>query len=312
MYISIIIPTYNRSIVLDETLFSFLKIKNHDKIFEILIIDNNSTDKTKEVAEKYSSMLPLKYFFENRQGKNYAVNLGIDKSIGNILVFVDDDITIKDNWFESILLSLQNHPEIDIFGGKVLTMWPKSTPGWVYYSSGNFPYFFRDHDFGNDEFFYTGSPFPTGANFWIRKSLIKRLNISFDEKYGPLGDNRIAGSETEFLKRMHEQGIDMLYIPTSIVYHRVLEREFRIGRLIRRFYAIGVSDVELSIVRVDARSLFGVPLYSIRQLVEEIFIFLYFLLIFKKDKYVNSLIKIAYYLGRLNKFFLIRGNSHRN
>ena len=303
MHISIIIPTYNRCEILKETLESFLLLKHNENDFgyEIIVVDNNSNDNTRIVVMSFKSKLPIKYLHEPKQGKNYAVNKGIEISKGDIIVFVDDDVTVNNDWFFSIYESTMKYSDVNIFGGKILTHWPKNTPSWVHYSSENFPFLFCDHNLGNEEKQYTDSPLPGGANFWLRRRVLEKYKTKFNVQYGPSGNKRVAGSETEFLKRMYDKGEKILYIPDAVVSHRVLPEEFQILKLLSRFAATGKSSLRNNTIDTS-RAFFNIPLYLYNQLLTEMFLFLLNFITFNKNKYMNSMIKIAYFYGRSKAF----------
>ena len=100
MRISVCIGTYNRADLLIKTLESVrASTYPHDNM-EVIVIDNNSTDATKHVAESAAPWFPhFKYLFEKRQGLSYARNAGIRASAGEIICFLDDDTTIDRNYF---------------------------------------------------------------------------------------------------------------------------------------------------------------------------------------------------------------------
>ena len=103
MKLTIVIPTKNRANSLHEAVtFVAPQLKSKD---EIIIIDNNSTDNTKKIVDslKNSSFLPLiSYYKEINSGPSYARNLGIEKSSGDIVAFLDDDCMVSDNWVKII------------------------------------------------------------------------------------------------------------------------------------------------------------------------------------------------------------------
>src|SRR5689334_13408678 len=99
----VVIPTYNRHILLRKTLNSLLAahIPNGLSI-RIIVVDNNSTDETRHVVEEYlndhSSI--FKYVFEMKQGRSAALNAGITSSSGDLVGMIDDDEEVDVHWFE--------------------------------------------------------------------------------------------------------------------------------------------------------------------------------------------------------------------
>lgn len=131
--LSVIICTFNRSMVLSQTLQDFLKQKGVKELdWELLVIDNNSTDDTRQVVESFQRKLSsiLKYVFVSRQGKNYALNHGIREARGRVIAFTDDDVRIDEYWISNIMKAVNCYSEIG-FGGRVLAQIDFSLPRWV-------------------------------------------------------------------------------------------------------------------------------------------------------------------------------------
>lgn len=103
--ISVIIPTYNRCDLLKATLTSLLdQYLDPGFVYEVLVIDNNSTDRTKDAVENLLGSFQgrLRYFFEKQQGKSFALNRGLNEARGEILAMTDDDCRLDKNWLVSI------------------------------------------------------------------------------------------------------------------------------------------------------------------------------------------------------------------
>src|SRR2546423_738463 len=99
MEFSIVIPTYNRADELRETIRSISNLKVAGD-WELLVVDNNSTDHTRAVVEEESARFPasLRYVFEQEQGRYAAVNTGIRASKGRIIASTDDDARVEPDW----------------------------------------------------------------------------------------------------------------------------------------------------------------------------------------------------------------------
>src|ERR1700693_4778740 len=101
MKISVILCTYNRSQSLAKALESVAASQMPTSLeWQVLIVDNNSQDQTREVAEAFCGRDPshFHYLFEPQQGKSYALNRGICEAEGDVLAFMDDDVTVEPNW----------------------------------------------------------------------------------------------------------------------------------------------------------------------------------------------------------------------
>lgn len=132
-FVSIIIPTYNRENMLCKTLDSFLHQEFPSGTFQILVCNNNSTDKTQDVINEYASKFPdlIVPVFESRQGVHYARNSSARIADGDWLYFTDDDMVAETDLLEKLFAPCSLHPELDVLTGKVLPLWAEHPPAWI-------------------------------------------------------------------------------------------------------------------------------------------------------------------------------------
>jgi glycosyltransferase involved in cell wall biosynthesis len=130
--ISIIIPTYNRHAHLTLAIKSVLP-QAIECGAEILIVDNNSSDETRQTVSSVTANHPhtVRYVFEPRQGNSYARNTGIQQSRGDIVAFIDDDVVVADDWLQVLISALAERPHVSFVGGKVLPLWSEQPPEWL-------------------------------------------------------------------------------------------------------------------------------------------------------------------------------------
>src|SRR5271154_1837494 len=105
MKVTVILCTYNRCRVLAKALDSLALSELPDSAdWEVLVVDNNSTDQTKAVVQEYGRLHPgrFRYHFEPHPGKSYALNTGIREARGEIFAFIDDDVTVEPTWLENL------------------------------------------------------------------------------------------------------------------------------------------------------------------------------------------------------------------
>lgn len=130
--ISVVISTYNRAGSLPRALDSLMDQDVDRGRYEIIVVDNNSTDDTRRVIEGFMGRQPsVRYLFEPRQGVSYGRNTGIAAATAPIVGFTDDDVRVSRSWASTILTVLAEHPEAACVGGRVLPQWPAPCPEWL-------------------------------------------------------------------------------------------------------------------------------------------------------------------------------------
>ena len=129
--ISVVVSTYNRSKTLAGTIKGLL-LQEGSTTFELIVVDNNSTDDTAAVVHSFVKQSPLvRYVFEPKQGVSYGRNAGIDAAQSGLLLFTDDDVTPDPRWVEQSKALFESKPQFGCIGGKVLPLWPSPPPSWL-------------------------------------------------------------------------------------------------------------------------------------------------------------------------------------
>jgi glucosyl-dolichyl phosphate glucuronosyltransferase len=236
-YISIIISTFNRveSLLklLEELDQQFLGISDIE-CFEILVIDNNSTDTslkdTKKFIAQKKSNVEIKYFVESTQGSSSARNRGIKEAQGQLLVFLDDDIQLSSEWLHEIDKFTKLDLKMFVAGARVQAQWARALPAWLRIKppfeiiSSCFPC----HDFGLKTKVY---PFrlglrviqnPMSACFLATKDIFEKYG-NFREDLGISGERRGTCEDTEFFWRVLAGGEKISYLPQITVIHPIPE-----------------------------------------------------------------------------------------
>ncbi|WP_312562785.1 glycosyltransferase [Anaerospora sp.] len=239
--ISVIICAYNREQLLQDTLLAC------DKLFldinaEIIVVDNNSTDNTKQVVEDWMSALPQSplqkfYLFEARQGLSHARNTGITNARGRIIAFLDDDAIPSENWLSNIYKAFTKYPDALALGGKILPNFEVPRPDWL---APKHETFLSIMDLGSTDQEYPAGKFPFGANMAFRKEVFK--TTLFPTNLGRKGNSLLSGEETALFQDVARQG-KIYYIPDIRVVHFIPKERLTKEWLLSRIYAQGVSDV---------------------------------------------------------------------
>jgi len=217
--VSVILCTYNRCQSLAKVLESIAASKLPDSTeWEVLVIDNNSTDQTRDVAEGFCRRYPnhFRYLFEAQQGKSHALNTGIRESHGEVLAFTDDDVTVEPTWLENLTANLFGNEWVGA-GGRVFPEKGVVFPPWLALKG---PYTMAGLlvilDRGSEACELVEAPF--GANMAFRKSMFGKHG-GFRTDLGP--PPKLRGEDTEFCLRLMKARERLRYEPSAIVYHEV-------------------------------------------------------------------------------------------
>ena len=240
--ISIIICTYNR----DKYLYDALKhiVANDFPVgeYEIVLVNNNSTDCTEQDCKRFANAFPevnFRYFIETKQGLSHARNRGIKESEGDVLVFLDDDSFIKPDYLSCLKRNLDNHPEAMAFGGKITPLFETGEePEWL--SKWTYSWV-SAIDKGNEVVLFEGNSYPIGANMGFRKECIDVCGY-FNTELGRSKKNLLGGEEKDIFNRLKEKGFKILYFPDIEVEHVIPPHRTTEDYIKRMGQGIGISE----------------------------------------------------------------------
>lgn len=219
---SVLICTYNRAALLRETLDS-LDVLRSARSWDLVIVDNNSDDETRAVIEAFAarSAVPVLYLFEPRQGKSYALNTGLARTRGDIIVFTDDDVRVEQGWLDAACRSLDEDSSIDYTGGPVYPLWEAEPPPWLDRTRGDLWGTLAILDYGREPFvFEERQRVPLGANMAVRRTLIERIG-GFHPELGRRGRSLLGQEQAEFFARARAHGARGVYVPAMRLHHHV-------------------------------------------------------------------------------------------
>jgi glycosyltransferase involved in cell wall biosynthesis len=239
--ISVIVPTYNRAVLLRETIESFLQMQwSPGTSYELLIVDNNSKDKTKDVAADFMKQnSAIKYVFVEKMGASYARNEGIIRASGNIVVFVDDDIEFDKEWGRVLLETFAKYPEVCSIGGKIIPVFPEGKPQWI---NDGFLGIYGDVKMGEEEKYFEFPGHPYGANMSFRREIFKKVGM-FNIDLGRKKNILLSNDETGIYYNISRSNLKVLYSPFAIVRHKVPACRAQKKWILKRNYWQGISDV---------------------------------------------------------------------
>lgn len=245
MKISVVVPTYNRSEKLPLALNSMLEQDMDPSTYEILVIDNNSTDDTKQAAHQAMSSAACKwrYIMEPKQGVHHARNRGILAAQGEVVIIGDDDIIAEPQWLSSIAAEFAEHPATGIVGGKVLPIWSAEPEAWIYdYGTPQVHPLFAILDYG-DERFPVEDAYVFANNFAIRREVALEIGGSYPCTF-PSRLKHLSGTgENAMIDNTRALGYDVVYLPNAIVHHHADASRITLEYFIDRHERWAIEEV---------------------------------------------------------------------
>lgn len=290
--ISAIICTYNRSDYLSKAISSLLDQTLTKENYEILVIDNCSTDNTSQIAKELQSKYRnIRYFYEPTQGLSAARNRGIKEAEGELVAFLDDDATACREWLEEYIKVFKDYPNAGCAGGRIDLVWPDSKkPDWM-------PERFEQPYYGK---FYKGEYIkklsypetPNGGNLCIRKEIINKIGV-FNEKLGRKKQNLQSNEEFEFMERMRDN--DIIYVPKAFVFHYVIPERVDRSYIFERAFWQGISDVKCEKINNRIKMLANIS-HDFKRFLKLSLPFYQ-----KKNDEINRLAESQYFKGRISQ-----------
>ena len=207
--ISVVVCTVNRARQLKECLSHLHNAHNPGVITELIVVDNNSSDKTKEVVAGFrdSSFSEIKYLFEERQGLSHARNKGIAEAKYPLLAFIDDDCYVGKDWLGTIFREFFSDPFLDILGGRVELAQKSDQPVGIRTFS----------DRAQISSFWELHLRMIGCNFVCTRKAIEKVG-QFDPLLGK-GSKSGSAEDTDFFYRALKKELKIMYSPELTVFH---------------------------------------------------------------------------------------------
>lgn len=247
MLLSIIIPTKNRAERLKFVLLSIQHNQVQDTAYEVIVIDNGSSDETPDVCRSFEGLLPnYSYVYDERPGLLTGRHRGASLAKGEILCFLDDDVELNPNYINSVRLAFEDSG-VTIATGPCLPRYESYPPKWLDYfwtdeqSLGRWCGWLSLLDFGGDRRKIDPN-FVWGLNFVIRKATLLELegfhpDITSKEQQHFQGDG-----ETGLTLKAQQKGIEALYHPGLLVYHYVNKERTTEAYFVKRAFGQGIFN----------------------------------------------------------------------
>jgi glycosyltransferase involved in cell wall biosynthesis len=237
--VSAIICTHNREQYLGAAIDSLLA-QNFTN-FEVIVVDNASTDRTADMVAAKLADTRLHYVYEPVPGLSVARNTGAKAAQGAILAYLDDDAVASPTWLSSIYAAYQTNDKLAIAGGKVTLLWVAgmTAPKWLSEGlAGNL----GAYDLG-DCLVYVEQPqlTPRGLNYSIRKVFLDQIG-GFDPNLGRVGKNLLSNEELHMTDLALQKGWQVAYLPDALVAHHVAPERVQRQWFLNRGWWQGISE----------------------------------------------------------------------
>ena len=207
--ISIVLCTYNRADMLEDSLRSWQLVVQGNRKVEFIVVDNASTDATRNVVEKFAGAFPgvLRYEYEQQPGLSCARNRGIEAARGPIIAFVDDDIYFDAHWLQEIVAAFERHPDVHCIGGKSIPTFEGEKPNWL---TESMLQFYGSTLSGDNDRLMVFPEHPFGVNMAFRQEVFGEIG-GFRTDLGRIKNSLLSNEEKDMFHRVAAAGFKVFY-----------------------------------------------------------------------------------------------------
>ena len=220
--ITVVICTRNRASQLQNALASAALMKVPDGLrWEVLVVNNGSSDNTAEVALSFTDRLPIRVVREDTAGLSNARNRGVAEARGRYICWTDDDVLLDSGWLAAYAAAFKRHPEAAVFGGRISPVLGAPTPAWFARLADYWPLttLQAKRDFGNTPvpLDFAAGVTPWGANYAVRTA--EQWRVRYEPALGVSPHQRRVGEEAEAIHQILRAGASGWWVPGAEVRH---------------------------------------------------------------------------------------------
>jgi glucosyl-dolichyl phosphate glucuronosyltransferase len=300
MFTTVVICTFNRSSLLDNTLGQLgqLELTGCDE-WELIVVNNNCSDDTDAVIRRHSNHLPLRHLWEPRPGKSYAANLAVQEARGDLILWVDDDVLVGPRWLSAYVEAAHTHPDVSFFGGPIIPWFETKPPAWISCHlrliSGCFA---AQAPFDEPFTPISSDRLPYGANMGMRRHCFE--HGSFDTNLGPVGRRNYQDEEIVLLQTLLDRGQQGLWVREASVQHFIPTARLTEAYVWQFHSCYGRTRVRRGDTAVRAKQLFGLPRWLVRKYVTNL-VACKFWSPTKNERWMQAFRKAATYAGMISE-----------
>lgn len=285
--------TYNRSKDLKRLLESLQKLDYLN--YKIIVVDNNSTDNTKKIAESFDN---VKYVTEKNQGLAYARNRLIDSCEDDIeyLGILDDDETVNPDWIDRMLECMFSNKKIVAVGGQYIPILPKSPPAWT-------PMELHAYNLNEKGCKYSNSIGIPGGNAMVNLKIVRERNVRFNVELGYRGGLLLSGEDNDFFDKLVGPNDLRGFTEFAPVYHYIPASKMTFKWFLKRYFFEGVTQYYRFGKKIYFKNALQLPLRTLR--------FLITLFTFNKKRIADRFFKLIHNIGVVIAPIVISINSNK-
>lgn len=239
--ITVAICTYNRAEYLHDTLADLANQTASNRFFEVVVVNNNSTDGTEFVCEtfqKTNQEINFLWVKEEEQGLSFARNRAARESKAPIILYIDDDVQLPENFVETALYYLEKRSSVQCAGGRIWVQFEEENTDWI---PDELMPMFGLHDLGDEDKRYPTGNFPRGGNMMISKNILEAFGY-FDTTLGRTGKQLLGSEEKAFFERVRRNGVELHYWSDLELTHRIGSSRLENDYLKKQSVGIGQSE----------------------------------------------------------------------
>ncbi len=263
--LSVIICTWNRCNSLRETLESLERMHIPSELsWEVIAVDNNSTDQTAQIIQEFNERLPIVQVFEAAAGKSHALNTAVQIAKGEYFVFTDDDVLVDRDWLIAYRDAFQRYPDAALFGGPIEPLFQgDNTPAWLkkgFQVVAN-AYAIIDQSVATGQIDHESYPY--GANMATHRRVF--ATHRYPVEVGPRPGSKVRGEEMMLIWELLSSGETGFWVEDAKVQHSISPARQTLTYL--RDYYLGSGELMDFLDDTDGPQLFGRPRWAWRQAV---------------------------------------------
>lgn len=245
--ISAVICTHNRARYLPKAIISLAEQDLTNETYEIIIVDNRSTDETQKIVKSFAGVGNIRYIYEPVVGLSHARNTGWRNAHSPYVAYLDDDAVASRSWLSRILQVFKTiAPAPGCVGGRVIPIWEAPRPAWLgdaivcsltVLDWSNTPHVVRN----------LNSEWLAGANIAFPRTLIEKLE-GFTPHLDRSGTRLLSSGDVFIEKQVQRAGYPCFYHPEVLVSHHIPASRLTRSWFMRRYYFQGISDAAMQLL----------------------------------------------------------------